>query len=158
MAAFSQANAKHPDQQVQKEPAHTNLRDNQHPKLTNHRTKWNKPDPNYFKVNSDANLQVAGRWGIGCIIRNEEGEVQVSATWSRNGFACPSTAEAFSIYAAMVLAAAAGGFRDVIFESVIEKLKSKRTGDRTYLRYGRLVTPRQGNQVAHCLAHLAHSD
>lgn len=38
-----------------------------------------------------------------------------------------------SIYAAMVLAAAAGGFRDVIFESVIEKLKSKRTGDRTYL-------------------------
>jgi hypothetical protein len=79
-------------------------------------------------------------------------------TWSRNGFACPSTAEAFSIYAAMVLAAAAGGFRDVIFESVIEKLKSKRTGDRTYLRYGRLVTPRQGNQVAHCLAHLAHSD
>lgn len=107
MAAFSQANAKHPDQQVQKEPAHTNLRDNQHPKLTNHRTKWNK--------------QVAGRWGIGCIIRNEEGEVQVSATWSRNGFACPSTAElklSLSIYAAMVLAAAAGGFRDVIFESV----------------------------------------
>lgn len=135
---------------------------------------WIKPDSNFIKANSDANLQIPGRWGMGCILRDDQGLVKASATWSRNGFEDVCSAEAYVAYAAMVFAAACG-VKFLILESdcklVVDKLKAKRQDDRTYegsildeiwklsdqfeiCRFS--FTRRTGNQVANSLAKLAH--
>jgi hypothetical protein len=111
---------------------------------------------------------------MGCIIRDEEGLVQVAATWSRNGIEDAFVAEAFALYAAMVLALSYG-YTQMIFEGdckvVIDKLKKKSANDRSYLgsflkEIWNLIgyfeickfqfTPRNCNQVAHSLTSLAH--
>jgi hypothetical protein len=58
-------------------------------------SKWRKPDPPLLKANSDASLRDPGWWGLGAIIRNEEGLVMASATWKVEGFDNSETAEAF---------------------------------------------------------------
>ncbi|MCI48549.1 hypothetical protein A2U01_0069792, partial [Trifolium medium] len=37
-------------------------------------------------VNCDTNLSVADTWGLGAVIRDEDGEVMVAATWKMHGF------------------------------------------------------------------------
>lgn len=89
-----------------------------------------------YKANSDANLQVPGRWDLDCIIRNSEGRAIASATRGRNGFDCAATAEAYAIYAAMHLALDCG-IRNVVFESdceaIINKLNRRMDNERSYL-------------------------
>lgn len=44
-------------------------------------TTWKKPTDNLVKMNSDANLQVDGWWGLGTIARDNKGLVLAAATW-----------------------------------------------------------------------------
>jgi len=44
------------------------------------RKRWMRLEPGFVKANSDANLQVSGKWGLSCIIRDEEGKLKVSST------------------------------------------------------------------------------
>jgi len=72
-----------------------------------------------IKINTDANLQIHGSWGLGCVSRDENGLVMATTTWQRNGFECAASAEAFGILSAMKFAFDCG-FRNVIFESDCE--------------------------------------
>jgi len=174
-SAYFQANKKLPKTGTSTTPAKSSsnhLRPASNPPIK----RWIKPDRDFVKVNTDANLQVHGRWGLGCVIRDSEGQVKVAATWSRHGFEDVLTAEAFGLYAGVVLALCSG-FHNVIFEndnkSVIEKIQRKGFEDRTYMGsivseiwtlIGQFVncrfcfTHRQGNQVAHAMAQFAHSE
>lgn len=95
-----------------------------------------------------------------------------SATWSRNGFNCAATAEAYAILAAMHLALTSD-LKHMIFESdceaVIRKLNRGIEKDIDISYLGSVLEeiwkisekfdmcsfrfiPRSGNRVAHCLA------
>jgi hypothetical protein len=136
---------------------------------------WCRPATGIFKANSDANLSVHGRWGIGAIIRNEEGLVMLAATCNVAGNQDPLTAEAYSLLSAMQISVE-GGFRNMQFESdsesLIRKVKEDNKIDRSYLglilQEIRMLQSsfdmclfsfahRASNTVAHSLAHLAHS-
>jgi hypothetical protein len=103
LSAYLKANTKAPDPSSQARTYTRSTNSSSTHRHSNQPSRWTRPDPNFVKINSDANLQVAGRWGLGCIIRNEEGVVQASVTWCRNEFENAVTAEAFAIYAALVL-------------------------------------------------------
>jgi len=60
--------------------------------------KWVRPEQDLIKLNSDANLSVPDLWGIGVIARNDEGLVMAAGTWSRPGFFCATTAEAWGVF------------------------------------------------------------
>ena len=84
-------------------------------------SKWRRPEPGFVKANGDANLQHAGSWGIGAIIRDEEGLVMAAATWKITDGEDTLMAEAFSLLSTMRLAKDCG-FRRVCFESDNERL------------------------------------
>lgn len=139
-------------------------------------TPWRKPEVGMFKAHNDASLTHYGRWGIGAIIRNEEGLVMMTATWIVSGWKDPLMVEAFGMLTTMRFAKE-GGFRHMIFESdsniLIRKMKYGDGDDRSY--FGDIIqeirkeqsnfdtcifnfTPRSGNKVAHQLAQLAHTE
>jgi hypothetical protein len=68
-------------------------RDHQH---VNQR--WKKPSRRNIKANCDANLRVDGKWGLGAIFRDNEGQILASTTWEMPGFNDPATAEACALY------------------------------------------------------------
>ena len=139
-------------------------------------TKWVKPDAGMVKINSDANLQINGAWGLGGIIRDNEGLVMAAGTWLVHGHDHALEAEAFAMLTTMKFTAECG-FRSVMFEGDNERLirmvKEGLIQDRFYpglmvqeilktkLAFDKYLfsfIPRTGNKVAHHLAQLAHSD
>jgi len=139
------------------------------------RRKWLKPDLPYLKVNSDASLKNCGTWGLGAIIRNENGLSMAAATWNLDGFDDVATTEAAAILHTMKLARDCG-FRNMIFESdsevVVRLLQREDRNHRSYL--GLMVremlclrndfdsccfsfSHRSTNGLTHSLAQLAHS-
>lgn len=63
---------------------------------------WEKPEVDFLKLNSNANLSVDGCWGLGAIIRNHQGEIMAAASSELAGFSDVGTAEAFTLYKAMI--------------------------------------------------------
>lgn len=82
---------------------------------------WRKPNSWRFKVNSDVNLSQVGTWGVGSVIRNEDGEVLAAATWTVKGFDDFTVAEVYARYKTVKFAAECC-FRKIILESDCEKL------------------------------------
>jgi ribonuclease HI len=142
-------------------------RDNQH-------AGWKKPRRGNIKANCDANLKVNGKWGLGAIFRDNEGQILASATWEVPDFNDPATAEAYALYLSMRLAVECC-FTRVEFETdssrVIDGVNGNGASPRNYL--GNLIAgilhtkshfafssfshiPRKANNVAHELASLAH--
>lgn len=64
-------------------------------------TKWLRPEADMVKINSDANLQVNGFWGLGGIIRDSEGLVMATGTWLLPGNDNILEAEAFAMLTVM---------------------------------------------------------
>lgn len=83
--------------------------------------RWKKPDPIFYKINTDANLSEDNIWGLATICRDENGEVLASATWRKNGFIDLAVAEAYGLYMALEFAIRCE-FLEVIFESNNEKV------------------------------------
>ncbi|CAJ2628189.1 unnamed protein product [Trifolium pratense] len=44
-------------------------------------TRWKKPNTGIIKIKCDANLPCEGRWGLGAVCRNSDGELVAAATW-----------------------------------------------------------------------------
>ncbi|XP_024640794.1 uncharacterized protein [Medicago truncatula] len=149
---------------------------NARPHKPPNRTKWKKPEEDFLKANCDANLQVKGWWGLGSIIRNENGLVMASAAWKIKGTEEVILAEAFSLLSTVRLAIDCG-FRQMIFEGDNEKvfrtLKDNKIEDRSYL--GSIIKeiqrlqfsfdkcqfnfiPGECNTTAHSMAQVAHSN
>ena len=107
-----------------------------HPTRDLDRVKWIKPDPGIIKIKSDANLTLSNAWSIGVIAREESGSTLAAGTWTRPGFDCPTTAEAWGIYQAASFAQEMG-FRRVHFESdnekVVQLLQGRQNEHRNYL-------------------------
>jgi ribonuclease HI len=136
-------------------------------------SKWRKPEANYYKINTDANLSEANIWGMGAIVRDESGDVFAAATWRMDGFEDPTAAEAYAVYLAVEFAAECG-FLDVVVETDCEKivkfLCENETIPNNYV--GNVIrgikiratrfrhvsfnfVGRKGNEAAHKLAHHA---
>lgn len=84
-------------------------------------TKWKRPNLGLVKVNTDANLQNHGKWGLGIIIRDEVGLVMAASTWETDGNDRALEAEAYALLTGMRFAKDCG-FRKVVFEGDNEKL------------------------------------
>ncbi|MCI22563.1 hypothetical protein A2U01_0043739, partial [Trifolium medium] len=77
-----------------------------HDRNTNNTSKkWKRPNPDTIKANSDANLAEEGRWGLGAVYRDSNGEILAAATWDTSGAMDPTMAEAKALYNTMSLAA-----------------------------------------------------
>jgi hypothetical protein len=141
---------------------------------TNTTKKWNRPSDNTIKINSDANLSIAGKWGLGAAFRNSTGELVAAASWEPLGGDEPTLAEACAMYNAIILAIDCG-FQEVIFESdcetLVKLLNSNVQCPRNYVgnivrgirsnlvffRHSRVnYIHREANKVAHHLANIAH--
>jgi hypothetical protein len=79
---------------------------------TSNPRRWIKPNSGKIKVNSDANLAVNDRWGLGATFRDCDGELLAAATWNIPGAKDPPLAEAYAVYLAMTMA------RDCCFHEV----------------------------------------
>lgn len=53
-------------------------------------------------MNSDANLQEQGWWGLGTVIRDSQGLIMAAATWKVTGSENAAMAKAFGILATMI--------------------------------------------------------
>jgi hypothetical protein len=132
--------------------------------------RWQPPTQGIFKSNSDANLQEVGWWGLGSIIRDELGLVMAAATWRLKGSDEAITAEAFALLLTVRLARDCGFEADN--ERVIKLVQNEKIENRSYL--GKILDEirvlqssfdtcqfrfisRKYNNVAHNMAHLAHS-
>jgi hypothetical protein len=98
---------------------------------TNTNKQWNRRSDNTIKVNSDANLSIAGKWGLGVAYRNSTGEIVAGATWEPSGGDEPTLAEACAMYNAVTLVIDCG-FQKVIFESDCETLVKLLNSDGMY--------------------------
>lgn len=102
--------------------------------------KWIPPAPNYLKANSDANLQALGWWGLGAVVRNDEGLVMASASWRMKGSEDVILAETFALYRTIDLALDCG-FRRIMFEvdneQLVRLIHNDNSEDRSYL--GKLI-------------------
>lgn len=101
---------------------------------------------------------MAGWWGLGAIVRNEQGLVMAAATWRIPGIEDALTAKAYALLLTLRLAIECG-FRSLTFEVDSEKVSrlvnSEKQEDRSYL--GQIIGAIR-NKLAHALAHLAHSN
>jgi hypothetical protein len=52
-----------------------------HPTITNRNRKWRKPEAGIIKINSDANLARAGKWGLGVTCRDADGVLVAAVAW-----------------------------------------------------------------------------
>jgi hypothetical protein len=169
-------NINHLSQQFLNKISTNNQQQRSHTNITN---QWNRPSDNTIKVNSDANLSIAGKWGLGAVYRNSTGEVVAAATWEPPGGDEPTLAEACAMYNAVILAVDCG-FQELLFESDCEALVNllNRDGEslvypRTYVgnvvrgirsnmvlfRHSRIrYIHRDANKAAHHLANLAHNE
>jgi hypothetical protein len=148
-------------------------RSNTHTTVNKH---WTKPGNDIIKVNSDANLAIDGRWGLGAACRNSQGVLLAAATWVSPGSNDPSLAEACALYKA-VLFAIDCGFQKVAFEcdcaTLITTINKAGWNPRSYLgnfvrgilgnkdRFSTISfssISREANKVAQCLAALAHQE
>jgi len=126
------------------------------------------------KVNTDANMQSHGKWGLGIIIRDKAKLVMAASTWETDGIDNVLEVEAHALLTGMRFAKDSG-FRTVVFEGDNEKLmrlvREDYVHNRSYLglmlqeihrakssfdTYQFLFTLRSGNKVANRLAQLAH--
>jgi hypothetical protein len=48
---------------------------------------WNNSNPHFLKANCDVNISKVEFWGIGVVIRNEEGLFMATTTWYMQNFA-----------------------------------------------------------------------
>jgi len=74
----------------------------------------------------NANLNCKGKWGIGAVHRDSQGEVLAAATWLVMGYDDSEVAEAFAWYRSVKLAINRS-FQKVVFESVQDS-KGRQTG------------------------------
>jgi hypothetical protein len=111
-------------------------RNHQHRSSTNSPKRWYRPNFGIIKVNSDANLAVEGRWGLGATFRDYEGELIAAATWSVPGAESPTLAEAYAMYLAMTMAVDCC-FQEVEFEcdniEVVSLVESVDCNPKSYL-------------------------
>ncbi|GAU37345.1 hypothetical protein TSUD_395260 [Trifolium subterraneum] len=142
----------------------------------NQTNRWKKPIQGMIKINCDANLAVEGRWGLGVLCHDSEGEILAAATWEIPGAADPILAEACALYNVVKLALDCGFF-EVLIESdcskVIDLVKEDCRNPKLYLgdfirgflcnkskfrycNFGHIR--RKANKAAHALASLAHSE
>ncbi|KAK2400574.1 Ribonuclease H superfamily protein [Trifolium repens] len=142
----------------------------------NRSNQWRRPDERIIKVNSDASLTTAGKWGLGVTCRDNTGMITAAATWEIPGNNDPLLAEAYALYHAVRFAIDCC-FQSVIFESDNERLIKLLGGvdqiPRNYV--GNIVRGikcnrdsfrfcnfqhiyRESNQTAHHLAIWAHSE
>jgi hypothetical protein len=173
----SAINSNYPNNAVS--PHHSSTTNTNTQRSNNHTTvnkHWTKPGNNIIKVNSDANLAIDGRWGLGAACRNSQGVLLAAATWESPGSNDPSLAEACALYK-VVLFALDCGFQNVAFESdcatLISTINKAGRNPRSYL--GNFVRGilgnkdrfcsscfssirREANKVAHNLAALAHQE
>jgi hypothetical protein len=124
------------NQQLQPNPR-SNSRNNHHrTNSTNHNKNWRKPDAGFIKINSDANLGLSGRWGLGVTCCDTDGVLIAAATWEIPGPEDSTLAEAYALYNATHLALECC-FRDVQFESdnarVITLINSHNESPRSYV-------------------------
>jgi hypothetical protein len=88
-----------------------------------------------LKVNSDANLQEEGWWGLGTVVRDSQGFIMAAATWKCTGSDHAETAKAFGYLSAINFAKECG-FRRVVIEGdnerIIRILQNNLTLDRSY--------------------------
>ncbi|KAK2419405.1 Ribonuclease H superfamily protein [Trifolium repens] len=151
----------------------TNLR---HRRRSTTNKQWKKPNNGIIKINCDANLSREGRWGLGTIARNSDGNVIAAATWESPGIADPALAESAALYNAVRMAIE-HNLSDVEFESdnatIISILKGEVQIPRIYV--GNIVRGiickkdrfrscrfshigREANKAAHHMAFLAHDE
>jgi hypothetical protein len=151
----------------------TNLR---HRRRSTTNKQWKKPNNGIIKINCDANLSREGRWGLGTIARNSDGNVIAAATWESPGIADPALAESAALYN-VVRMAIEHNLSDVEFESdnatIISILKGEVQIPRIYV--GNIVRGiickkdrfrscrfshigREANKAAHHMAFLAHDE
>jgi hypothetical protein len=145
-----------------------------HARIPKARKKWKKPRSDMIKINCDANLSRAGRWGLGATYRDSDGELLAAATWERSGNDDVELAEACALYYATLLAADCC-FPNVEIESdnasVITLLNSYDSYPRSYVSsyvwgihcnrhkfrtWSFSHISREANKAAHSLAALAH--
>jgi hypothetical protein len=143
-------------------------------RIPNAQKKWKKPRSDMIKINCDANLTRAGRWGLGATYRDSDGELLAAATWERPGNDVVELAEACALYYAILLVVDCC-FPNVEIESdnasVIALLNSFDSYPRSYV--GSYVwgihcnrhkfrtwsfshISREANKAAHSLAALTH--
>lgn len=114
---FQHATKPSPDPSTNLNTPSSNSRNrSQPPSRAIHRNlRWIKPELDFVKANYDVSMKIKGVWGIGAIIRNQEGLVMASATWRMPGFDDTTTAEACALWKTMILAKECG-FSHIIFE------------------------------------------
>jgi hypothetical protein len=91
----------------------------QRPSSTNRNRQWQKPANGVIKVNSDANLARAGRWGCGATYRDSTGALVAAATWELPGPTDATLAEVYAVNNVISLAKDCG-FHNVQIESDCE--------------------------------------
>jgi ribonuclease HI len=131
------------------------------------------PHIGWIAANWDAALdRKCGKWGMGVVVRDKDGEVIAATSSIRGGFLAPADAEALAALAAIQLCGEQGHDR-VIFmgdvKSVVDAVNSKeqdwsRGGNVTEAIQAQLrshpfwsftYSCREANRVAHVLARLA---
>lgn len=75
-SAYFQANSKAQDTTLPKGSSGSNQQLQSNSNHSKANSKWTKPKKHFVKINTDANLQVVGRWGMSCIARDDEGLVK----------------------------------------------------------------------------------
>jgi hypothetical protein len=136
---------------------------------------WSRPNEGTIKVNCDANLSREGRWGLGAIFRDSDGEILAAATWELPGTDDATLAEACALYKVVSLAYECC-FMDVSFESDNSSIVLMLNEDRIPRNYvGNFIRGincnreyfrncsfkhigREANKAAHGLALLAHDE
>ncbi|GAY69209.1 hypothetical protein CUMW_270170 [Citrus unshiu] len=103
---------------------------------------WHPPDPPWYKLNTDAAVDMEGGFArLGSIIRNYQGEVMATATSKKPCLGDVEIAEAYTILEGIKLAA------DVALSPLLVESDSKNVA----------YTPRSCNLMAHGLAKTAMS-
>jgi hypothetical protein len=53
----------------------------QHGSHRNQSKRWSRPEEGKIKINGDANLTIAGKWGLGVTCRDMDGLIAAAAAW-----------------------------------------------------------------------------
>lgn len=103
-----------------------------------HRNNWEAPPRNVYKINTDANLSVPDRWGMGAVIRDQSGAMMAITTWVENGDNDPLAAEARGMMLALEFMHNCC-FRKVILESDCESVKAINEKHKILKGWGRII-------------------
>jgi hypothetical protein len=107
---------------------------------SNHHLNWKAPPLGWYKANADVAIdRAAGRYAIGVVVRDAEGNCIAARCATQKGLVSPVAGEALALYHAACLGVELGGTKIILEGDSIQVINAMNSEEQLWSNFGHLV-------------------